>query len=176
MAPSETSPSRLTHRPASIPCVMLNIALPSQFHRFFSLCRCPMLNEHSGVGGQQWPYVWLRSLGTDLHRDCNAMDNAVRHCPFVPTTCTQNAILPLQIIHIIQNCQIYVAIHNPSLVPSSSRLTTSSYLRNYVRAADNVSHAENLQSNCCRCFSHLHRFQDQIQVAWIFRYCGERQG
>jgi hypothetical protein len=169
MALSETSPSRLTHRPASIPCVMLNIALPSQFHRFFSLCRCPMLNEHSSVEAQLRPYLWLRSLGTDLHRDCNAMDNAVRHCPCVLTTCTQNAILPLLIIHIIQNCQVYVAIHNPSLVPSSYRLTTSSYLWNYVRAADNISHAENLQTNCCRCFSHLDKSQDQIQVVWILR-------
>jgi len=96
--------------------------------------------------------------------------------PCVPSTCAQNAILSLLIIHIIPSNQIYVAIDNPSLVPSISCLTTSSYLWNYVRAADDDSDAENLQSNGCRCFSHLYNFRDGIQVTRIFRYCGERQG
>ena len=65
---------------------------------------------------------------------------------------------------------------NPSLIQSVSRLTTSSYLWNYVRAADDVSHTENLQSNCCQCFSHLYKFRDGIQVTRVFRDCGERQG
>jgi len=96
--------------------------------------------------------------------------------PRVPSTCAQNAILSLLIIHIIPSCQIYVAIENPLLVPSISCLTTSSYLWNYVRAADNVSNAENLESNGCRCVSHLYKFRDRIQVTRVFRYCGERQG
>jgi len=118
----------------------------------------------------------MGSLGTRLHRDCNAMGDAAKTTPPVPSTCTQNAILSLLIIHIIPSRQIYVAIYNPSLVPSVSCLTTSSYLWNYVRAADDVSHAENLQSNGCRCFSHLYKFRDRIQVTRVFRYCGERQG
>jgi len=92
------------------------------------------------------------------------------------STCTHNAILSLLIIHIIRSCLIYAVIDNPSLVLSVSSLTTSSYLRNSVHAADDVSHTENLQSNGCRCFSHLYKFLDQIQVNRGFRYCGERQG
>jgi hypothetical protein len=120
----------------------------------------------------------MGSLGTRLHRDCNAMGDAakissripsscailyspiMRDCkamgdvakisPRVPSTCAQNAILSLLIIHSIPSCQIYIAIDNPSFVPSLSCLTTTSYLRNDVRAADNIIHAENLQSNRCR--------------------------
>jgi len=118
----------------------------------------------------------MGSLGTRLHRDCNAIGDAAKTSPRVPSTCAQNAILFLLIIHIIPSRQIYVAIDNPSLVPSVTFLTTSSYLWNYVRAADDVSHAENLQSNCCRCFSHMYKFRDGIQVTRVFRYCGEHQG
>jgi len=134
------------------------------------------LNEHSGVEGQLWPYVGMGSLGTRSHRDCNAMGDTAKTSPRVPSTCAQNAILSFQIIHIIQNRQIYVAIDNPSLVPSVSCLTTSSYLWNYVHAADNVSHAENLQSNCYQYFSHLYKCRDGIQVTRVYRYCGECQG
>jgi len=84
------------------------------------------------------------------------MGDAVKISPRVPSTCGQNAILSLLIIHIIPTGQIYVAIDNPSLVPSVSCLTTSSYLWNEVRAADNISHAKNLQSNGCRCCFHLY--------------------
>ena len=130
----------------------------------------------------------MGSLGTRLHQDCNAMGDAAKISPRVPSTCAQNAILSLLIIldckamgdaakisplvssicaqhsilsfliiHIIPSCQIYVAIDNPSLVPSVSCLTTSSYLWNDVRAADYISHAENLQSNGCECVSHLYK-------------------
>jgi hypothetical protein len=78
--------------------------------------------------------------------------------PPVPSTCAQNAILSLLIINIIPCGQIYVAIDNPSLVPSVSCLTNSSYLWNDVRAADNISHAEILQTNGCQCFSHMYKF------------------
>jgi hypothetical protein len=78
--------------------------------------------------------------------------------PHDPSTCAQNAIFSLLIILNIPSFQINVAIDNPSHVPSVSRLTTSSYLWNYVRAANNVSHAENLQSNSCWYFSHLYKF------------------
>jgi len=120
----------------------------------------------------------MGSLGTRLHWDCNAMGDAakisprvpstcaqnailslliIQDCkamgdggnisPRVPSTCAQNAILSLLIIHITPRRQIYVAIDNPSFVPSVSCLTTSSYLWNDERAADNISHAENLKTS-----------------------------
>jgi len=104
------------------------------------------------------------------------MGDAAKISPYIPSTCAPNAILSLLIIHIIPSRQIYVAIDNPLLVPSISCLTTSSYLWNDVCAANNISHAENLQSNGCRYFSHLYKFRDGIQVTRVFRYCGERQG
>jgi hypothetical protein len=85
----------------------------------------------------------MSSFGTGFNRDCNAMGDTAKTTPHVPSTSTQNAILSLLIIHIIPSCQINVAIDNPSLVPSVSCLTTSSYLWNYLRSADDVSHAEN---------------------------------
>jgi hypothetical protein len=108
--------------------------------------------------------------------DCNAMGDAAKISPHVASTCAQNAIRSLLIIHIIPSRQIYVAFDNPSLVPSVSSRTTRSYLCNYVRAADDVSHAENLQSNGCQCFCHWYKFRDRIQVTRVFQYCGERQG
>ena len=157
--------------------------------------------------GQLLLYVGMGSLGTCLHWDCNAMGDAakisprvpstsaqnaslslliIRDCkamgdavkitPRTPSTGTQNAIVSLLITHIIPSRQIYVAIENPSLVPSVSCLTTSSYLWNDVRAADNISHADNVQSNGCRCISHLVKFWDGIQVTRVFRCCGEHLG
>jgi hypothetical protein len=86
----------------------------------------------------------MGSLGTRLHLDCNAMGDVTKISPRVSSTCAQNAILSLLIIHIIPSRKIYVAIDNPSLVPSISCLTTSSYLWNYMHAADDVSHTENM--------------------------------
>jgi hypothetical protein len=154
--------------------------------------------------GQLWPYVGIGPLGSHLHWDCNAMGDAAKISPRIPSTCAQNAILSLLIIrdckamgdvvkisprvpstcvqnaifcllitHIIPSRQIYVAIENPLLVPSVSCLTTSSYLWNYVRAANDVSHSENLESIRCWCFDHLFKFQDRIQVTRVFRFCGE---
>jgi len=88
------------------------------------------------------------------------MGDAAKISPRFPLTCSQNAILSVLIIHIIPSRQIYVAIDNPSLVPSVSCHSTSSYLWEYVRAADDLSHTENVQSNGCRCFSHLYKFRD----------------
>jgi hypothetical protein len=104
------------------------------------------------------------------------MGDAAKTTPRDPSTCAQNAILSLLIIPIIPSRQIYVAIDNPSLISSVSGLTISSYRWNYMRAADDVSHAETLQSNGCWCFSHFIKCQDGIQVTRVFRYCGERQG
>jgi len=172
--PSETPRWRITSHPVSIPRVALHIALQSLFHQFFSLRRSPILNEHSGIQAicdhtSEWVHwvhacIWI------------AMGDVVKISPRVPSTCVQNAILSLLIIHIIPSRQIYVAIDNPSLVPFVSYFTTSSYLWNYVHAADDVSHTDNLQSNCCRCFSHLYKFRVGIQVTRVIRYCAERQG
>jgi len=104
------------------------------------------------------------------------MGEAAKISPRVLSACAQNPILSLLIIHIIPSRQIYVAIDNPSLIPSVSCLTTSSHLWNDVHAADNISHSENLRSNGCRCFSHLYQCLDGIQVTRVFRYRGVRQG
>jgi hypothetical protein len=109
-------------------------------------------------------------------RDCKAMGDAAKISPRVASTCAQNAILSLLIIHIIPSRQIYVAIDNPSLVPSVTCLTTSSYVWNYMRVADDVSYAEYLQSNGCLYFTHLYKFRARIQDTRVFRYCGEHQG
>jgi len=153
---SETPQWRITLHPTSMPRVTLHITLQSLFHHFFPVCLSPILNENSGFEGQLWPYVGVGSLGTGLQRDCNAMGDAAKASPRVASTTAQNTILCLLIIHIIPSHQIYVAIDNPSLVPSVSCVTSSNYRWKYVREADNVSHPKNLQSNCCRCFSHLY--------------------
>jgi hypothetical protein len=97
-------------------------------------------------------------------RDCKAMGDAAKISPRLPSSCSQNAVPSLVFIHIIRSRQFYVAIDNPWLNLSVSCLTTSSYLWYYVRTADNVSHAEYLQSNGCQCFSQLYKFRDWIQV------------
>jgi hypothetical protein len=115
-------------------------------------------------------------LSLRIIRDCKEMGDAVNISPRVPSTCAQNAIFSLLIIPIIPSHQIYVAINNPSFIPSVSCLTTTSYLWNDVHAADNISHAETVKSNGCRCFSHLDNFRYRVQVTRVFMYCGERQG
>ena len=118
----------------------------------------------------------MSSLGTLLNWDCSAMSDAAKTSPRIPSTCAQNAILSLLRVHIIPPRQVYVAIDNPSLVRSISCLTTNRYLWNYIRAAEDISYPENLHSNCGRCYSHLYKFRDGIQVTRVSRYCGERQG
>jgi len=172
--PSETPWSQTTPHQVSIPPVAWHNALQLLFHRFLWLCLSPIVNEHSGVGANcdhmsEWVH-WVH-VCTYI-----AMGDAAKIPPRVPSTCVQNEILSLLCIHVIPNRQIYVAMDNPSLVQSVSCLNTSSYLWNYMRAADNVSHAGNLQSNRCRCLSHLYKFRDRIQVTRVFRYCGELQG
>ena len=155
--PGVNTMCRVVYRPPIAVSPFLRILLVFYFKQSLWLC------------GQLWPFIGMGSLGTCLHWDCNAMGDAAKISPCVPSPCMQNAILFLLIIHIIRSRQIYVAIDNPSLVPSISCLTTSRYLWNYVHTADNVSHPENLQSNCCRCFSDLYKFWDGIQVNRVFR-------
>jgi len=47
--PLETPRRRITRRLASRPHVASHITLRSPIHRFFPLCRSPILNNHSGV-------------------------------------------------------------------------------------------------------------------------------
>jgi len=104
------------------------------------------------------------------------MGNVAKISPRVPSTFAHNAILYLLIIHIIPSGQIHEAIDNPSLIPSVSCVTSISYLLTYVRAANDVSHAENVQTDGWLGFSHLNQSRDGIQVTQVFRYCGEHQG
>jgi len=114
-----------------------------------SVSHCKWRVWHSG---QLWPYVGMGSLGTRLHWEWNAMGDVAKVSPRIPSTSAQNTFLCSIIIHIIPSCQIYVAIDNPSLIPSIFCLTTNSYLWNYVRGADDVSHPENFQITSCWCF------------------------
>ena len=125
---------------------------------------------------QLWPYVGMRSLGMRLHRDCNVMAEVAKISPRVPSTSAQSANLSLLIISIIPSRHSYVAMDNRLRVPSISSLTTSKYLWNYRRTADDVSQAEYLQSNSCQCCSPLYKFRGGIQVTPVFRDSGERQG
>jgi len=148
---------RIVYRPPIAVSLFLRVLSIPYFKR--SLWRC----------GQLWQYIGMSSLSMRLNWDCNAMGDTAKISCRVPSTCAQNANFPLLIIHIIPSRQIYVGIDNPLLVPPITSLTTSSFLWNYVRAANNVSHAEILPSNSCRCFSHLYKFQDGIQVTRVFR-------
>jgi hypothetical protein len=173
--PSETQSWRMPLRPASIRRVALYGALQSLIHCLFAFCRSPIVNNHCGVvancdNTSEWVH-WVRAcIGiamqwVTLRISLHVFLLAVRKMQF-----------SLLIIHIIPSRQIYVAIGNPLLVPSISYLTNSSYLWNYVCAANNNSHAENLQSNGCRCLSHLDKFRDRIQVTRVVWYCGDRRG
>ena len=96
--------------------------------------------------------------------------------PGLPSTCAQNSILSLLIIHIIPSCQIYVAIDNPFFDASSSCATTCSNFLNDVRAVDNMSHDDRFQRSGGQCISHLYKIRNEIQVTLVLGYCGERQG
>ena len=80
-------------------------------------------------------------------------------CSFHRRPC---AFVSSLIIEIIPSSHIYRAINHPSLVPTVSCLTPSWIIWYYVCAADDVSHAEHLQSECCQCFSSLYKIWDRI--------------
>jgi hypothetical protein len=173
--PSETPRWRITPRSTSIQRVALYIALRSLFHCLFAFCWSPILNDDSGIvancdNTSEW-VLWVRVYIGIAMRWVKLRISLLAF--LLPARKMQFSLL---IIHIIPSRQIYVAIDNPSFIPSVSGLTTSTYLWNYLRAADNISHAENLQSNGYWCFSHLYKVQDRIQVTRVFRYCGELQG
>ena len=59
----------------------------------------------------------MGSLGMPLHRDCNAMGDAAKISPRVPSTCAQNAFLSLLII---QDCKAMGdAVKTSPRVPST---------------------------------------------------------
>jgi len=88
--PSERPRWRITPRPASIPHLALHIALRSPFRRFFSLCRSPILNKHSGIVANcdhtsEWVH-WVH--------DCIgiAMGDAAKISPRVPSTLCSRSV------------------------------------------------------------------------------------
>jgi len=85
-APGVNWTRRVPYRP--LIAVSLFRLILSVFYFKRSLWRC----------GQLWPYIGMGSLGTRVHRDCNAMGDAAKISPRVPSTCVQNAILSLLII------------------------------------------------------------------------------
>jgi len=42
--------------------------------------------------GQLWPYVGMGSLGTRLHRDCNAIGDAAKISPHIPSTLSSRSV------------------------------------------------------------------------------------
>jgi hypothetical protein len=149
--PAEKPRWRIIPRPASIQRVAFYITLRSLFHCLFAFCRSPILNDHSGVvancdNTSEWVH-WVRACIGIAMRWVTVRISLLAF--LLPSRKMQFSLL---IIHIVPSRQIYGAIDNASLVPSVSCLTTMRYLWNTVRAADNISHAENLQSNGCQCF------------------------
>jgi len=116
--PSVNTTCRIAYRPL-IPVEPSPLVLMVSYSEW-SLWRCHQL----------WPYVGMVTLGTRWHRDCNVMGDAAKISPCVPSTCAQNAIFSLPIIHIIPTRKIYLAIDNPSLLQFIICATTSSYLWN----------------------------------------------
>jgi hypothetical protein len=162
-APSINTMPSFWYRPPITVSLFLHVLSVTYCKR--SHWRCSQLRKSVG----------MVSMGTSIHWDWNAMGDAEQISPRIPSTCVQNAIHFLLIIHIIPSPQMYVAIDNPSLIPSVTCLTTRSDLWNHVHTAVNVSRAENLQSFSCQCFSHLYKFRDGVQVTRVFGYCGKRQ-
>lgn len=102
----------------------------------------------------------MGSLIICLQLDCNGMGDAANVSPCIPSTCMQSAILSVLNIHITPSRQLYVAINNFLLILSVACLTASIYSWNNMGAADDVSHAENLQSSHNWFISHLETFRD----------------
>ena len=88
--PSETPRWPITTRLASIPRVALHITLRSPFHRFFSLCRSPILNKHSGVvANNNHTSEWVDWVHV---RTGIAMGDAPKISPPIPCTLSSRSI------------------------------------------------------------------------------------
>lgn len=133
-----------------------------QFHYTLMHCRSPILNTLPGVVANcddvlEWVHWVNASIGIAMWwwRCENIALNSIF---------TQKAILSVLIICIILCHLIYVAIGNQSCLPDISCHTTRENLCNYVHAADNVSHTENLESHSCRWISYLYIYRDRIKT------------
>jgi len=115
-APGINSTRRIPYRP--LIAVSLFLPVLSVFYFKRSLWRC----------GQLWPYVGMGSLGTRLHRDCNAMGDTAKISPRVPSTCAQIAIHSLLII---RDCNGW-RCENPSSRSFYLRPKCNSLLTNYT--------------------------------------------
>ena len=117
-APGINSACRIPYRPLIALSPFLLILSVSYFKR--SLWHC----------GQLCPSVRMGSLGTRLHRDCNAMGDTAKISPRVPSTCAQNAILSLLII---RDCKAMgdAAKMSPR-VPSTCAQNFNSLFTNYT--------------------------------------------
>jgi hypothetical protein len=88
--PSETPQWRIAPRLASILRVTLHIPLRSLFRCFFSHCRPPSLDKHSGVVAKcdhtsewvHWVHACIRI----------AMGDAAKICPHVPSTLSSRSV------------------------------------------------------------------------------------
>jgi len=80
-APSVNTTRRVVYHPPIAVSLSLRVLSVSYFK--WSPWRC----------GQLWQYVGMGSLGTRLHRDCNAMGDVANISPRVPSTRAPNAIL-----------------------------------------------------------------------------------
>jgi hypothetical protein len=99
-----------------------------------------------------------------LHRQRIAMGDAAQTSPRARSTCANNAILCLLLVHVIPRRQIYVASDNPSLIPSISCLKTSCYLWNSMHAADHGFHAETFEKTTAGAFVTCTKFEAGRQL------------
>jgi len=79
-APGVKTMRRVTYRP-SITVLLFLLALSVSYVKQ-TLWHC----------GQLWPYVGMGSWGTRLHRDCNAMGDAAKISPHVPSTLRSRSV------------------------------------------------------------------------------------
>jgi len=84
VADSSAPSIKTTHRVTYQPPIAVSPFLPalSVFYYKQTRWRC----------GQQWPYVGMGSLGTHLHRDCNAMGDSAKISLLIPSTLSSRSV------------------------------------------------------------------------------------
>jgi len=157
--PSETPRWTITPCPVSIACCRVAYGPQITVSPLVLTWSVAYFKQTLYRCGELWPSIGLGSFGSRLHLNYNAISDTAKISPCVPSPCVQNAIFSFLVIHIIPRRQIFVAVDNPSLIPSVFCLKTSSYLWNSVGAPDDVSHAQNMQRNSCQCFLTCTNFQ-----------------
>ena len=101
--PSETPRWQTTPRPAPTRRVALHIALRSQFRRFFSLCRYPIVNEHCGVVANcdhtsEWVH-WVHQQNVKRSGSHTQGSTSTRHFVYHIRLCYSHKIRYLIIWH-----------------------------------------------------------------------------